>query len=57
LQLPSIPGGLPSICNLRMHHAVVTRDPPNMGKIDDTFEKTNKCMPVIEPKVEEKIRV
>jgi hypothetical protein len=29
-QLPSIPGGLPSIRNLRTRHAVVTRDPPNM---------------------------
>jgi hypothetical protein len=24
-------GGLPSIRNLRMRHAVVTRDPPNMA--------------------------
>jgi hypothetical protein len=29
-QLPSVPGGLPSILNLRMHHAVVTKDPPDM---------------------------
>jgi hypothetical protein len=30
-QLPSVPGGLPSIRNLRTCHAVVTRDPPNMA--------------------------
>jgi len=29
-QLPSVPGGLPSIRNLRTRHAVVTREPPNM---------------------------
>jgi hypothetical protein len=29
-QLLSVPGGLTSIHNLRMHHAVVTRGPPNM---------------------------
>jgi hypothetical protein len=29
-QLPSVPGGLPSIRNLRTRHAVVTRNPPNM---------------------------
>jgi hypothetical protein len=29
-QLPSVPGGLPSVRNLRTPHAVVTRDPPNM---------------------------
>jgi hypothetical protein len=29
-QLPSVPGELPSIRNLRTRHAVVTRDPPNM---------------------------
>jgi hypothetical protein len=28
LQLPSISGGPPSICNLRMCHAMVTRGPP-----------------------------
>jgi hypothetical protein len=30
-QLPSITGGCPSIHNPGTHHAVVTRDPPNMG--------------------------
>jgi len=30
-QLPSVPGGLPSIRNLRTQHALVTRDPSNMG--------------------------
>jgi len=30
-QLPSISGDLPSIHNLRTHHAVVTRDPPNIS--------------------------
>jgi hypothetical protein len=30
-QLPSVPEGLPSIRNLRTRHAVVTRDPTNMG--------------------------
>jgi hypothetical protein len=30
LQLPSVPGGLPSNRNLRRCHAVVTRDPLNM---------------------------
>jgi hypothetical protein len=29
-QLPSIPRGLPSIHNLRMRHAVVIKDPPNV---------------------------
>jgi hypothetical protein len=28
-QLSSITGDHPSICNPRLHHAVVTRDPPN----------------------------
>jgi hypothetical protein len=32
-QLPSVPGGLPSIRNLRTRHAVVTRDPPNVAYI------------------------
>jgi hypothetical protein len=33
-QLPSVPGGLPSIRNLRTRHAVVTSDPPggSMGR-------------------------
>jgi hypothetical protein len=30
LQLPFIAGGHPSICNLRTHHAVEAKDPPNM---------------------------
>jgi hypothetical protein len=34
-RLPSVPGGLPSIRNLRTSHAVATRDPPNM---------VSKCM-------------
>jgi hypothetical protein len=45
-QLPSVPGGLPSIRNLRMRHAVVTRDPPNMTQ-DVTllmyFCEANEC--------------
>jgi hypothetical protein len=32
-QQPSVHGGLPSIHNLRMHHVVVTRDPPNMAAL------------------------
>jgi hypothetical protein len=32
-QLPSVSGSLPSICNLRMHHAIVTRDPLNMNSV------------------------
>jgi hypothetical protein len=34
-QLPSIPGRLPSIHNMRTRHAMVTRDPPNV-EVSDT---------------------
>jgi len=37
-QLPSVPGGLPSIRNLRMRHAVVTRDPPNMDPVTGSYK-------------------
>jgi hypothetical protein len=37
-QIPSIAGGHPSICNLTLHHAAVTRDPPNMD------QQTNKTI-------------
>jgi hypothetical protein len=35
-QLPSVPGRLPSMRNLRTRHAVVTRDPPNMRRYNST---------------------
>jgi hypothetical protein len=35
-QLHSVPGGLPSIRNLRTRHEVVTRDPPNMERRSTT---------------------
>jgi hypothetical protein len=31
-QLPSIDGSHPSICNPRMYHSVVTKNPSNMGQ-------------------------
>jgi hypothetical protein len=30
LQLPSVSGDIPSICNLQTRHAMVSSDPPNM---------------------------
>jgi hypothetical protein len=39
-QLPSVSGGLPSICNLRTHHAVVTRDPPNIATSKNLIVKS-----------------